>query len=349
MLTLDAALQQKYKKGDRPDAKPLNVYLTAEYGRWTDAWGESQDFNRAIHVCEVADADITPRTIRLKLKLRIGATTGSKADRRNMKSARYAKGTKSKAHIPASLPARRPTIPLKPEAASSGQILPPQPVAAGFVPFAAGEHPRTLFRKSELAALRAKAQTPFGQAMIEKIKGCNDAVGLAFLYQITGQKSYADRAYAATVKTMDDRNGGPFALGRFWGYRTSVVGVAYDLCYDAWTAEQREEVENYLDWILYKCLHRQHRVGTVNWQPGSNYTVVIHAGNGIAALALWGEKGHAPVEPLPPRAEAPRIASPADFTPHQGYPRRSGREIRCGQIPCRVALDRPVPPARRPA
>ena len=184
------------------------------------------------------------------------------------------------------------------------------------MPFAAGEHPRTLFRKSELAALRAKAQTPFGQAMIEKIKGCNDAVGLAFLYQITGQKSYADRAYAATVKTMDDRNGGPFALGRFWGYRTSVVGVAYDLCYDAWTAEQREEVENYLDWILYKCLHRQHRVGTVNWQPGSNYTVVIHAGNGIAALALWGEKGHAPVEPLPPRAEAPRIASPADFTPH---------------------------------
>ena len=73
VLTLDAALQQKYKKGDRPDAKPLNVYLTAEYGRWTDAWGESQDFNRAIHVCEVADADITPQTIRLKLKLRIGS------------------------------------------------------------------------------------------------------------------------------------------------------------------------------------------------------------------------------------------------------------------------------------
>ena len=202
----------------------------------------------------------------------------------------------------------------------SGEVLPLQPVAPGYVPFAVGEHPRTLFRKSELAALRSKTQTPFGQAMIEKIKGCNDAVSLAFLYQITGDNAYAERSYAETVKTMDNRDGGPFALGRFWGYRTSVVGAAYDLCYDGWTAQQREEVENYLDWILYKCLHRQHRVGTVNWLPGSNYTVVIHAGNGIAAFALWGEKGHPPVEPLPPRTDALHIAPPAEFTPVQGVP-----------------------------
>ncbi len=129
-----------------------------------------------------------------------------------------------------------PYDPFEAKGRVSGELLPPQPVAAGFVPFAIGEHPRTLFRKSELAALRAKAQTPFGQAMIEKIKGCNDAVSLAFLYQVTGEKSYAERAYAETVKTMDNRDGGPFALGRFWGYRTSVVGAAYDLCYDAWTA-----------------------------------------------------------------------------------------------------------------
>ena len=106
---------------------------------------------------------------------------------------------------------------------------------------------------------------------------------------------------------MADRDGGPFALGRFWGYRTSQIGCAYDLCYNAWDADARAKVEDYLDWILFKCLHRQHRVGTVNWAPGSNYTVVIHAGNGLAALALGGEKGPAPVEPLAPRTEAPRI------------------------------------------
>ncbi len=59
VLKLDGALQQKYKKGDRPAWKSLYVYLTAENGRWTDAWGESQDFNRAIHECEVANSDIT--------------------------------------------------------------------------------------------------------------------------------------------------------------------------------------------------------------------------------------------------------------------------------------------------
>ena len=85
------------------------------------------------------------------------------------------------------------------------------------------------------------------------------------------------------------------------------IGCAYDLCYNAWDADARAKVEDYLDWILFKCLHRQHRVGTVNWAPGSNYTVVIHAGNGLAALALGGEKGPAPVEPLAPRTEAPRI------------------------------------------
>jgi hypothetical protein len=320
VLTFSGALQQKHKQGDRPDGRPLHVYLTAEAGRWTDAWGESQDFNRALHECEVADSDITPGQVHLKLKLRIGSDNWVKGGPAEYEVNLLRKGEQLEGTFSGVFTGTPPYDPFAAQGRATGDLLPPQPVAAGYVPFAAGEHPRTLFRKGELAALRAKAQTPFGQAMIEKIKGRNDAVSLAFLYQLTGEKRYADQTYSETVKTMDNRNGGPFALGRFWGYRTSVVGAAYDLCYNAWTPEQREEVEDYLDWILYKCLHRQHRVGTVNWQPGSNYTVVIHAGNGIAALALWGEKGHAPVEPLPPRASAPRIAPPAGFTPANGAP-----------------------------
>jgi len=320
VLTLDGALQQKYKRGDRPDGRPLNVYLTSEDGRWTDAWGECQTFNRAIHECEVTDFDITPGQVHLKLKLRIGSDNWVKGGPAEYEVNAIRKGDQFEGTFAGVFTGTPPYDPLDAKGRVTGETRPPQTVAAGYVPFAIGEHPRTLFRKSELAALRAKAHTPFGQAMIEKIKGCNDAVSLAFLYQITGQESYAERAYAETVKTMDNRNGGPFALGRFWGYRTSVVGAAYDLCYEGWTAQQREEVQYYLDWILYKCLHRQHRVGTVNWQPGSNYTVVIHAGNGIAALALWGEKGPAPVEPLPPRATAPHIAPPTASTPARGVP-----------------------------
>ena len=319
-LKLDGALQQKYKKRDRPAWKSLYVYLTAENGRWTDTWGESRDFNRAIHECEVADSDITPQQIRLTLKLRIGSDNWVKGGPAEYEIDLVRKGDQLEGAFAGVFTGTPPYDPFAAKGRISGEVLPPQQVAAGFVPFAGGEHPRTLFRRSELAALRTKAQTPFGQAMIERIKSCNDAVSLAFLYQVTGEKSYAERAYTETVKTMDNRDGGPFALGRFWGYRTSVVGAAYDLCYDDWTAQQREEVENYLDWILYKCLHRQHRVGTVNWLPGSNYTVVIHAGNGIAALALSDEKGPPPVKPLPVRASPPHIAPPAGFTLADGVP-----------------------------
>ena len=175
-----------------------------------------------------------------------------------------------------------------------------------------------LCRKSQLPALREKAATPFGQALIARIQACTDPVAQGFLYQMTGDRAYADRAFAGTVATMANRDGGPFALGRFWGYRTSVVGTAYDLCYDAWTHEQREQVQNYLDWILFKCEFRKHRVGTVNWSPGSNYTIVIHPGNAMGALALWGDKGPAPLEPLPPRTEAPRLTS--DFVAPAGVP-----------------------------
>ena len=132
---------------------------------------------------------------------------------------------------------------------------------------------------------------------------------------------------------MDNRNGGPFALGRFWGYRTSVVGAAYDLCYDGWTAQQREEVENYLDWILYKCLHRQHRVGTVNWQPGSNYTVVIHAGNGMPRWPSWVKKApRLSSRCRRGRGPAHRPASRFHAAP-RGYPRRPVVKFDVGKFP----------------
>ena len=160
-----------------------------------------------------------------------------------------------------------PLDPFSTKGKVTGIVLPPEVTDPQWKPFEPGEHPRMLFRTPQLPALREKAKTPFGLAMIQKIKANGDAVSLGFLYQMTGDKEYAERAFTATVETMNNRNGGPFALGRFWGYRTSVVGTAYDLCYDAWTPEQRERVQNYLDWILFKCEFRKHRVGTVNWEP----------------------------------------------------------------------------------
>jgi len=318
-LTLEGAVAQ-FKDGKPGDPRHLDVYAECSGGRWQDVWAESDEFNRAIHLGQVIETQPEPGRLRLKVGLTLGSDNWVKGGaavydvdvRRDPKSDAL-DGTFSGVFD-------SPLGRFDAKGKATGRLLPPTSMAPGFEPVKPGEHPRLLMRKSQVAALREKAKTRFGRGMVELLKKSDDPVALGLLYQLTGDKSYADRARPATVGVMDNRNGGPFALGRFWGYRTSVVGAAYDLCYDAWEPAFREKVENYLDWIIYKCLFRQHRVGTVNWQPGSNYTVVIHAGNGMAALALWGEKCPAPVEPLPPATEAPRIAPPADFTPAAGAP-----------------------------
>jgi hypothetical protein len=53
---------------------------------------------------------------------------------------------------------------------------PPQPVVpwgaavTGFVEPQPGEHPRLLFRKADIPALRAKAQTPLGRKMVARLR-----------------------------------------------------------------------------------------------------------------------------------------------------------------------------------
>ena len=318
-LTLDGAVVQ-FRDGKAGEPKHLDVYAECREDQWRDVWAESDEFNRGMHLGEIVEADVAPDRLRLKMSLALasdnwikGGPAAYEVDVKRDPKSDTLEGTFSGVFT-------SPFGPFEAKGKATGRLLPPAPMAPGFEPVKPGEHPRLLMRKSQVAALREKAKTPFGKGLMELLQKSDDPVALGLLYQLTGEKSYAERAKTATVKVMDNRDGGPFALGRFWGYRTSVVGAAYDLCYDAWEPEFREKVENYLDWILYKCLFRQHRVGTVNWQPGSNYTVVIHAGNGMAALALWGEKGTAPVEPLPLRGEALRIGPPTDFAPAAGVP-----------------------------
>ncbi len=98
----------------------------------------------------------------------------------------------------------------------------------GFEAVSSGEHPRLLFRKKDVPALRAKAETPLGKAILARLRvmlGENGeavtkifnetpsnnlnkspkgqpqgtftswhAAGFGFLYQVTGEQKYADLA-----------------------------------------------------------------------------------------------------------------------------------------------------------
>ena len=111
----------------------------------------------------------------------------------------------------------------------------------GFVKPAPGEHPRLLFRKADVPALRKKAETPEGRAIIARLRHLLDgngetfpenvspatkgypgpgkyqglyiseqgyltighAAGYGLLYQLTGDKKYADLGRRAFEKYME--------------------------------------------------------------------------------------------------------------------------------------------------
>ena len=144
------------------------------------------------------------------------------------------------------------------------------------------EHPRLLFRASDLPALRRKARTPEGKVIVERLKKlighdeleiqCNPhptrnvgpkgmtslpvgaftvfhPAGNGMLYQLTGDKRCAVTAREQLEKLLD---GQPDRDERYaWkrpgtGFRLGIVNqgvaMAYDLCHDAWPGDFRRRV-----------------------------------------------------------------------------------------------------------
>lgn len=211
------------------------------------------------------------------------------------------------------------------EGTATLRLLPPAkaPTAAAKAPAAVnlvGESPLLLFRKSDLPRLRERMNTPFGKVLAARMAEGN-AICRGVLYQLTGDKVHAQAAREMTEKTMAERGGGSFAVGRVWGYRAFDVAVAYDLCREAWDAPFRKQVEWYLDWIADKSLTRPWGISNkVNLSPGSNYMTVIYPGAAVAALARASDRTD---EPLPPDEGFVKFISirpPAGYQPPTGFP-----------------------------
>jgi hypothetical protein len=186
-LKLDGAVAQ-FRDGRFGPPKHLDVYAECDDGRWRDVWAESDEFNRAIHLGEVTEAAVTSDAMRLKVKLTLGSDNWIKGGpagyelelKRDAKSGALT-GTFSGGYVSLGGPFTN-------RGAAAGRVLPAVTIEKDFVPVQPGEHPRLLLRKSDLPALRAKAKTPFGQAMMELLRNSNDPVALGLLYQLTGVK-----------------------------------------------------------------------------------------------------------------------------------------------------------------
>lgn len=158
----------------------------------------------------------------------------------------------------------------------------PWPAAiADWEPLEVGEHPRLMFRKSDVPELRRRAQTEEGKVIVARLRQLLGAEGEALpesrstatrayeksngpgpnaftlghgagygmLYQLTGEQKYADLAREATELAMSgvrDRDGryawnNPGGKLRA-GPSYAQIAYAYDLAYDAWEPAFREKV-----------------------------------------------------------------------------------------------------------
>ncbi len=155
----------------------------------------------------------------------------------------------------------------------------PAPVK-GITPVKPNEHPRLLFRKSDIKALRARMETEQGKAILARLRrtlGGGESMpahfskakrayggggklpmgaytlwhgmGFGFLYQLTGEQKYADLARRCVDKALagtrdrDPRYAWVRPGGKLRaGSSYAAIAMAYDLCYDAWERDYRTKL-----------------------------------------------------------------------------------------------------------
>lgn len=214
--------------------------------------------------------------------------------------------------------------------------------AKNFKEVQAGEHPRLLFRESDLPMLRKRAKTPEGKAILAHLRLTLDGkngdtmpvaynpevgpvnedgggpfpakapmgsftighvAGYGLLYQVTGEKKYADLGKQCFEKAMagyrdvDRRYSfqGPENPFR-GGTALAWMAVGFDLCYDGWdTATRKRAAEAIGD---YKGILRigQPPVTLENlvrgtMPPFSNHYGPMVGGGAMALLAVVKEPG----------------------------------------------------------
>ena len=181
--------------------------------------------------------------------------------------------------------------------------------AANFSPPQATQHPRMVIRYDGVDALRQRAQTPLGSAALSKLEQqSGNPFALGLLAIIHDNSSYAMRAIPIIRRMMADDSPGSFnGAGGEYAKRVAEVAKCYDLCYRYWSADFRQEVEQYLARRAARMLFHPDRITRkTNQSPNSNYSGHMNGAAAIAALCIFDKSGPQPIAPRDP-GDSPRV------------------------------------------
>ncbi len=276
-------------------SKSLLLDVRRQGGQWQRLWGDASSFNKSHPQGRVVSGEVTDETVTLEIEMAIGSDAWVKGGRLHYTvklhrqddgtwTGRYEGWFKGVEHA----------------GRATGKVKPPYPRIEGAAPAGMDEHPRILFGKADLPALRQRARTPLGRAALAK--AANTPAGQGMLYQLTGDKAHAEKSRALLEPMLADMdNGSKMIRSRIWGWRLEQMGLAFDLCYDAWDDAFKKKVAEHVLYTgrrLHYAKNLFHR--EISWNLASTYPGQILYGSAIASLAIWGEKGPAPARPNPP-------------------------------------------------
>ncbi len=314
-LLVELRLFNALFRGDQPGdtASDLSLVLRRTPSGWLPACGTARNINHNVHIAKLSDVTLTDSTLSLKLDLTVfsdarGAEGRHKAFTVTLSStdAGIYTGDYTDGYLP-------PFIPNRKAEARCHAIEPP---GENFTLPRPDEHPRILFRSSDLPELRKKARTPLGKAALAAMDG---PVGLAFRYQLTGRKHYARDAIPLVEKLMA-RGLVSDQYGNNVGDRLERTALAYDMCFDAWPEAFRQKAAVYMKWAAEGILSaRRDTHQAVNWHVCSNWSSPLYTGAAFAGLALWGKCGPIPEQP-PPTNTGRSITPVENCTPGRGVP-----------------------------
>lgn len=311
LLTLENALFD----GEEENHRSLILDLDWRQGVWGEVFGVARDYNMAFHRGSVISSTQSGDEITLHVGLRFTGDPwkpGGQGEYR-INLTRSGEGEYEGSY--------EGEFNHRPRSGKVTAQLYAPTVEAGHEPLAMGEHPRLLFRQSELPALREKLATPFGQAALERMKSSDHPVTQGLLYQLTGEVKYAEKAIAEAEAYLagKSRASGAFRLMAPLAERVEVLAYVYDLCQDVMSEDYKARYRAWVADTAFQIYFAPASLTRTNWHAVSNHVADLYAAMTLSGLVLHDLLADEPPPPFEPFLE--EVLPPArDFTPAPGVP-----------------------------